>query len=186
MSILTLLQSAAAPTLPDASAWALAGKVATICVGIIAATGLFIGKAVSRAIWRSHLSDCGPDVKKAVEEIFADDITARDAAIDLVRVHEDRLEYLDAAIQAQGKALTDTITRAIEAQTAAMQHSATATTSALSEIRTAVEKVHDEAVANATAIADVVGFLRGRDAPDLTAPERRAPHPSRRRKGDLP
>jgi hypothetical protein len=150
------------PLLADSSAWAFAGKVATILFTTFAGVTYFAGRAVSKAIWLSHLSGCEDNVKTLIDALYKEDNTVQAEARQLVAVHEDRLEFLDAALKEQGSAIRDSLAASFRAFTESADRRAVTSAETMQRIERALEAVHVETSENTAAIADVVGFMRGK------------------------
>lgn len=173
MSLAVLLQAAALSTPAPADPWAIAGRVLTVATLVSSGAALFFWRAIGRAHWCAMLSACRPDLKAVVDEIYHDRITTADGLAETVGIHTDQIEALEASIEAQGKALRDSLTDALHRQTESMERIARTSTDTMEEIKRSVEKVHDEAAACTEAIADISGFLRGKSGGQWTGVERR-------------
>lgn len=159
--LVSLVQTAAlSPAVTHAEVWAIVGRVLTVLLGISGGVLLFTGRAIGKAIFCVFLKLCRNDLKATIDEIYEERIATVNEAMSDVGVHADQLEMLNAAVEAQGKALNDSLTRAIQQQTEAMQRTADSMSTALREIKATSEKIHDETSANTTAIAEISGFLR--------------------------
>lgn len=167
----SLVHFAIALTTVTDDPWGLAGRALTILLGVSGGALLFTWRAMTRA-WFCHMLTSGrDDLKQAIDTIYHDRMVTVDAAVDAVGVHADQIEGLEAAIEAQGRALRDSLTAAIERQTESLERMASASDQAMTRIESTLGRVHDEAAENTAAIAKVVGFLEGQG---WTGPERRS------------
>lgn len=170
---MTVLQSAL--TSPDP--WATAGRVSLLLTLAFGGVGVFVWRALLAKVAVVAMDECRDTWQKKVD----DHLTARDAATkdDLRMLHandseqvrrlsvlDDQMEALNAAVLAQGKALMDQFTGAVQRQTAAIETIARSSTDGYREVRTTIEDMRREATQTAKAVARIEGIIERRHRDD--------------------
>lgn len=176
-TLLALAASTAAE--PEPSIWATVGKVATILGASILAFVLFAGKATLGRLWLWAFDDCADTVKSRLDKIYEPERVMLTETHAIASEYSRRLTELEDTVRRQGDAHTSALANAIAAQTLTMKES-------LGELRDAVTAIHEESAANASAVANVLGFLEAREGKQAppTAPLRPRLKRGGRRKGD--
>lgn len=146
-----LLQAAATMTTtapPDV--WGIAGRTLTTLLGVGGAALLFTWRAIGRAWFCAMITTCRPNLKEAIDVLYAERMCEVDAGVALAGQHEDKLEALEASILAQGKALSERLAENAEQQT-----------DALREMTKTLQQIQRDGTATASAVERIGGFLDG-------------------------
>ncbi len=171
-----------APPSSSLDQWALAGKVALLLGIGGSVVGLFVWRALLRATAVVALDLCKTDWQARVDEHLKEREAASalafeqvDRELDLIRSfggevnrrlseHDDKLEFTEASIHEQGKALMNQFTDAINRQTVSIETIARNTTEALGEIKTAVKDLTKDTNQTAKQVSEMSGVLRASGA----------------------
>jgi hypothetical protein len=163
----TLLQAAAtATTAVPPDVWGIAGRLLTTILGVGGTALLFTWRAIGRAWFCAMLTACRPNLKEAIDTIYAERITEVDAGVAMAGQHDDKLIALEASVLAQGKALSDRLAENAE------QH-----TDALREITKTLQEIRRDGNMTSSAVKRIEGFLDGvrAGASGWTGGDRREP-----------